>query len=128
MEDGSSKGRGNRSPRSRGGRSPRNSNTGKRPKKPKAVKDDDEAASASKTPAMEAPRKLVVAAPKNGVDDMILLANVKDDGITENLRKRFADDQIYTWIGEVLISVNPYRLIPGLYEAEVLQKHAMKHR
>ena len=59
---------------------------------------------------------------------MILLPNVKDDGITENLRKRFDDNQIYSWIGEVLISVNPYRIIPGMYGDEVLRSHAMKHR
>jgi len=135
MEDGSGgkgKGKGNRSPRGRRsiGSSPRNSNTGKRPKQKKKKAADAGEEEASKMPATAdaAPRTLVAAVPKNGVDDMILLPNVKDDGITENIRKRFDDSQIYTWIGEVLISVNPYRFIPGMYDPEVLQKHAMKHR
>ena len=31
-------------------------------------------------------------------------------------------------MAQVLISVNPYRLISGLYDQNVLKSHAMKHR
>jgi len=46
---------------------------------------------------------------RSGVDDMTLLSDVKEASIVDNLRKRFADDWIFTYIGPVLISVNPFK-------------------
>jgi hypothetical protein len=31
------------------------------------------------------------------------------------LRRRYKGDEIYTFTGDILISINPYKLIPGLY-------------
>jgi hypothetical protein len=31
------------------------------------------------------------------------------------LRRRYGGDEIYTFTGNILISINPYRFIPGLY-------------
>nr|UEK51396.1 myosin IE [Parasacculina yatsui] len=47
----------------------------------------------------------------SGVDDMVMLTRISNDAITDNLKKRFRDDQIYTYIGPVLISVNPFKPI-----------------
>lgn len=38
-----------------------------------------------------------------GVDDMVLLAKVNENGILENLKMRHAADVIYTFIGHVLV-------------------------
>uniref|UniRef100_A0A8C6UBC0 Myosin motor domain-containing protein n=1 Tax=Neogobius melanostomus TaxID=47308 RepID=A0A8C6UBC0_9GOBI len=45
----------------------------------------------------------------SGVDDMVLLSKISEDAITDNLRKRYNDDYIFTYIGSVLISVNPFK-------------------
>ncbi|XP_034042655.1 unconventional myosin-Ib isoform X4 [Thalassophryne amazonica] len=44
-----------------------------------------------------------------GVGDMVLLEPLSEDSFLENLRKRFDHSEIYTYIGSVVISVNPYR-------------------
>jgi len=48
----------------------------------------------------------------SGVDDMVLLSKITESSIVENLKKRFMDDCIYTYIGPVLISVNPFKQLP----------------
>ncbi|TRY67144.1 hypothetical protein TCAL_02955 [Tigriopus californicus] len=40
---------------------------------------------------------------------MTLLSEIKDSAIVENLKKRFLNDWIFTYIGPVLISVNPFK-------------------
>ncbi len=50
----------------------------------------------------------------NGVDDLVLLSDVSESSINANLKKRYAKDLIYTYIGPVLISVNPFKNIPEL--------------
>ncbi|XP_046402866.1 unconventional myosin-Ie-like [Ischnura elegans] len=45
----------------------------------------------------------------SGVDDMVLLSKITDEAIVENLKKRFMDDYIFTCIGPVLVSVNPFK-------------------
>eukprot|EP00760_Papus_ankaliazontas_P004527 PhM_4_TR11938/c0_g1_i1/m.75870/K10356/MYO1; myosin I len=47
-----------------------------------------------------------------GVDDLVLLSTLNERAITDNLKQRFAKDIIYTAIGNVLISVNPFKRLP----------------
>lgn len=42
-----------------------------------------------------------------GVSDLTLLSKISDESINDNLKKRFEHGIIYTYIGYVLISVNP---------------------
>jgi Myosin head (motor domain) len=44
-----------------------------------------------------------------GVTDMTLLSTISNEAINENLQKRWTNGEIYTYIGSVLISVNPFR-------------------
>ncbi|KAF7347588.1 Microfilament motor [Mycena venus] len=44
-----------------------------------------------------------------GVSDMTLLTTISNESINENLQKRWTNAEIYTYIGAVLISVNPFR-------------------
>ncbi|XP_062254322.1 myosin IEb [Platichthys flesus] len=55
----------------------------------------------------------------SGVDDMVLLSKISEDAITDNLKKRYMDDYIFTYIGAVLISVNPFKQLPYFTEREV---------
>uniref|UniRef100_A0A6Q2XR34 Myosin IB n=1 Tax=Esox lucius TaxID=8010 RepID=A0A6Q2XR34_ESOLU len=47
-----------------------------------------------------------------GVGDMVLLEPLNENSFIENLRKRFDHNEIYTYIGSVVISMNPYRSLP----------------
>jgi myosin heavy subunit len=44
-----------------------------------------------------------------GVSDMTLLTTISNESINDNLQKRWTSGEIYTYIGSVLISVNPFR-------------------
>uniref|UniRef100_UPI00398EB62F unconventional myosin-Ie isoform X2 n=1 Tax=Pristiophorus japonicus TaxID=55135 RepID=UPI00398EB62F len=55
----------------------------------------------------------------SGVDDMVLLSKITEDGIVDNLKKRYMDDYIFTYIGPVLISVNPFKQMPYFGEKEI---------
>uniref|UniRef100_A0A665WNW2 Osteoclast-stimulating factor 1 n=1 Tax=Echeneis naucrates TaxID=173247 RepID=A0A665WNW2_ECHNA len=56
---------------------------------------------------------------QSGVDDMVLLSKITEDAIVENLKKRYMDDYIFTYIGPVLISVNPFKQMPYFSDREI---------
>ncbi|XP_064835227.1 unconventional myosin-Ie-like isoform X1 [Oncorhynchus masou masou] len=56
---------------------------------------------------------------QSGVDDMVLLTKINEDAIVDNLKKRYMDDYIFTYIGPVLISVNPFKQMPYFGDKEV---------
>ncbi|SCU90050.1 LANO_0D07404g1_1 [Lachancea nothofagi CBS 11611] len=62
-----------------------------------------------------------------GVSDLTLLSKISDESINENLKKRFQNGTIYTYIGHVLISVNPFRDL-GIYTDSVLKSYMGKNR
>ncbi|KAL1898511.1 class II myosin [Sporothrix stenoceras] len=62
-----------------------------------------------------------------GVSDLTLLSKVSNEAINENLKKRFEGAEIYTYIGHVLVSVNPFRDL-GIYTDEVLDSYRGKNR
>ncbi|KAI9220376.1 P-loop containing nucleoside triphosphate hydrolase protein [Blastocladiella britannica] len=53
---------------------------------------------------------------------MTLLSTLSNDAINANLSRRFKAGEIYTYIGHVLISVNPYRDL-GIYTTAVLESY-----
>uniref|UniRef100_A0A3Q2YPE4 Unconventional myosin-Ib n=1 Tax=Hippocampus comes TaxID=109280 RepID=A0A3Q2YPE4_HIPCM len=57
-----------------------------------------------------------------GVGDMVLLEPLSEDSFLENLRKRFDHNEIYTYIGSVVISMNPYRSLP-IYTPEKVEEY-----
>ncbi|KAF8971711.1 myosin-1 [Flammula alnicola] len=62
-----------------------------------------------------------------GVADMTLLTTISNESINDNLQKRWTNAEIYTYIGAVLISVNPFRDL-GIYTDETLKKYQGKNR
>jgi len=47
--------------------------------------------------------------------DMVVLKQLDNAALLHNIRLRYKRDEIYTCIGSILISVNPYKIIPDLY-------------
>ncbi|KAM4608356.1 unconventional myosin-Ib isoform 1-T1 [Polymixia lowei] len=57
-----------------------------------------------------------------GVGDMVLLEPLNEDSFIENLRNRFDHNEIYTYIGSVVISMNPYRSLP-IYTPDKVEEY-----
>ncbi|XP_008589941.1 PREDICTED: unconventional myosin-Ib-like, partial [Galeopterus variegatus] len=57
-----------------------------------------------------------------GVGDMVLLEPLNEETFINNLKKRFDHSEIYTYIGSVVISVNPYRSLP-IYSPEKVEDY-----
>lgn len=62
-----------------------------------------------------------------GVTDLTLLSTVTNDAIKDNLQQRFQNGLIYTYIGHVLISVNPFQDL-GIYTEQILDSYKGKNR
>ncbi|KAF2084035.1 hypothetical protein K490DRAFT_59985 [Saccharata proteae CBS 121410] len=62
-----------------------------------------------------------------GVSDLTLISKISNEAINENLKKRFENAEIYTYIGHVLVSVNPFRDL-GIYTEQVLDSYKGKNR
>ncbi|XP_072542091.1 unconventional myosin-Ib isoform X4 [Salminus brasiliensis] len=57
-----------------------------------------------------------------GVGDMVLLEPLSEETFIGNLRKRFEHNEIYTYIGSVVISMNPYKSLP-IYTADKVEEY-----
>ncbi|XP_056389461.1 unconventional myosin-Ib isoform X2 [Hyla sarda] len=57
-----------------------------------------------------------------GVGDMVLLEPLDEESFINNLKKRFDHSEIYTYIGSVVISVNPYRSLP-IYTPDKVEEY-----
>jgi myosin heavy subunit len=53
--------------------------------------------------------------------DLILLSVVHRPAILHTLRTRFNGDQIYTNVGAILVSINPFKKVEGLYSQSVME-------
>ncbi|ODV92443.1 hypothetical protein CANCADRAFT_56105 [Tortispora caseinolytica NRRL Y-17796] len=62
-----------------------------------------------------------------GVSDLTLLSKISEEAINDNLYKRFQNGSIYTYIGHVLISVNPFRDL-GIYGQDTIDAYRGKNR
>ncbi|KAI1237036.1 hypothetical protein IHE44_0014289 [Lamprotornis superbus] len=57
-----------------------------------------------------------------GVGDMVLLEPLNEDSFIDNLKKRFDHNEVYTYIGSVVISINPYSSLP-IYTPEKVEEY-----
>lgn len=62
-------------------------------------------------------------APSCGVEDMTRLAYLHEPGVLQNLRSRYDINEIYTYTGNILIAVNPFRRLPHLYNNQVMEQY-----
>mmetsp|Transcript_55699 Transcript_55699/g.121700 ORF Transcript_55699/g.121700 Transcript_55699/m.121700 type:complete len:1706 (+) Transcript_55699:265-5382(+) len=55
------------------------------------------------------------------LDDLTQLAHLHEPAVLSSLQNRFDIDKIYTFTGPILIALNPFKYIPGLYDEEILK-------
>ncbi|KAM6294371.1 unconventional myosin-Ia [Aegotheles albertisi] len=68
---------------------------------------------------MEATTSMLDAA---AVGDLVLLDPLTEESLLRTLQERFRRSEIYTYIGNVLVSVNPYRSLP-IYTPEKVEEY-----
>eukprot|EP01128_Nolandella_sp_AFSM9_P005027 TRINITY_DN2371_c0_g1_i1.p1 TRINITY_DN2371_c0_g1~~TRINITY_DN2371_c0_g1_i1.p1 ORF type:complete len:1548 (+),score=443.67 TRINITY_DN2371_c0_g1_i1:76-4644(+) len=59
------------------------------------------------------------------VDDLVRLDDMNSPLILHTLKERCKKDKIYTTVGTILISINPYKMLP-LYTPEVMERYAKR--
>jgi myosin heavy subunit/WD40 repeat protein len=55
------------------------------------------------------------------LDDLTQLTYLHEPAVLSSLQNRFDIDKIYTFTGPILIALNPFKPVPGLYNEEVLR-------
>ncbi|XP_046846889.1 unconventional myosin-Ia-like [Xenia sp. Carnegie-2017] len=61
-----------------------------------------------------------------GVSDMVLLDSLTEEKLTKNLEIRFMSGEIYTYIGNVVVSLNPYEKL-YLYTNDVIMEYKSRN-
>ncbi|XP_050793578.1 unconventional myosin-X [Gopherus flavomarginatus] len=61
------------------------------------------------------------------VEDMAALVDLHEGSIMHNLFQRYQQNKIYTYIGSIVASVNPYKTIPGLYDRTAVEQYSKHH-
>ncbi|KAG9233170.1 P-loop containing nucleoside triphosphate hydrolase protein [Amylocarpus encephaloides] len=98
----------------------------RRPKGDKAAKQQHGGASGGK-PNIKKAAFDTTKKKEIGVSDLTLISKVTPEAINDNLKKRFEAGEIYTYIGHVLVSVNPFRDL-GIYTDAALESYKGKNR
>ena len=57
----------------------------------------------------------------DSVEDMASLGDLHEGAIMYNIKQRYTNDLMYTYIGSIVAALNPYKTIPGIYDDEVRQ-------
>ncbi|KAL1511060.1 hypothetical protein AB1Y20_005884 [Prymnesium parvum] len=58
--------------------------------------------------------------PGDDVPDHCQLMYLSQPTLLENTRQRYMRDVIYTYVGDILVAVNPFKMIKGLYDTSVM--------
>ncbi|CAI5480409.1 unnamed protein product [Closterium sp. Yama58-4] len=60
---------------------------------------------------------------KDPKDDMVKLDHLHEPGVLHNLKRRYVRNAIYTYTGTILIAVNPFIYLPGLYHPQLKSQY-----
>lgn len=63
-----------------------------------------------------------------GVDDILKLRDFSEMSLIHTLRVRYLQNEIYTNVGPILISLNPYQTIAGLYSDSAIETYHNKNK
>lgn len=58
-------------------------------------------------------------------DDLVGLKDLNDETLLQSLKLRFSKNKVYTYIGSILISMNPYEILP-IYGTRMMQQYRGK--
>ncbi|KAK7945068.1 hypothetical protein WMY93_000796 [Mugilogobius chulae] len=78
------------------------------------------------SPELEASVRVMHPTSVEGVNDMIKLGDMTEAGLLRNLQLRHKQGIIYTYIGSVLIAVNPYQDYPLYTNEQIKLYHGRK--
>ncbi|KAK3097735.1 hypothetical protein FSP39_012604 [Pinctada imbricata] len=67
------------------------------------------------------------AAPPGKTADLATLANLDDKVLLNELKIRYSNNNIYTYVGDILIAINPFKDV-GIYDAEYGQKYFLENK
>ena len=56
-----------------------------------------------------------------GFNDMVDMENLNEAELLHNIRQRYEQNKIFTYVGPTLLAINPYMLIPELFNDEILK-------
>ena len=56
------------------------------------------------------------------VPDHCQLVHLSPPTLLENTRVRFENDKIYTYVGDILVAINPFKWIKGIYDVSVMEQ------
>mmetsp|Transcript_4423 Transcript_4423/g.6614 ORF Transcript_4423/g.6614 Transcript_4423/m.6614 type:complete len:1127 (-) Transcript_4423:97-3477(-) len=63
---------------------------------------------------------------RNALDDLVMLDRISEENIVKCLQNRYSADEIYTYIGPVLLAVNPFKRISGYYTEGKIREYRGK--
>ena len=58
-----------------------------------------------------------------GVDDILKLRDFSEMSLVHTLRVRYYKDEVYTFVGPILISLNPYKRIKDIYTTKTMEAY-----
>ncbi|XP_071844777.1 myosin-IIIb-like isoform X2 [Apostichopus japonicus] len=64
---------------------------------------------------------------RGDTDDLATLSNLEEKSLLEELKARYGKNKIYTYIGDILVAVNPYKDL-DLYNKETSERYKGKRR
>ena len=61
-------------------------------------------------------------------DNLADLENLDEDTLLSHLKTRFNRKVIYTYVGEILVTVNPFEWIDGIYGSDKMSQYVSHRR
>jgi myosin V len=66
---------------------------------------------------------LMANPPREAPNDLTSLTHLHEPAVVECLQQRYRDEAIYTYTGKILLAMNPFRLLPGLYGDQLMENY-----